>query len=165
MKDSKKQVCTVGSEGKFRALKITRNAKITLNARLEEVFPLFGAFEERKWVEGWNPELIYPEKELIQEGTAFLTKGIEIEPEYLWIVTKYEDNNHLIQYLVSTTNRFWTIDVICRSIEENKTEAEIKYSYTSLNKLGNELNKNGLESTFNSNLNNWQSSINNYLKK
>ncbi len=60
---------------KFKSQKISKTASITLNGDIEKVFPLFGAFEERKWAEGWNPTLIYPETEIIEEGTTFITEG------------------------------------------------------------------------------------------
>jgi hypothetical protein len=59
----------------FTAQRVAQTATILLNDRVDKVFPLFGAFEERKWAEGWNPTLIYPQKEIIEEGTTFRTHG------------------------------------------------------------------------------------------
>jgi hypothetical protein len=149
----------------FKSSNISQYATIELNGNIKNVFPLFGAFEERKWAEGWYPEVVYPNTELLIEGTAFYTKGNEVEQNYLWIVTKYNPEKYFIQYLVSTTNRFWTIDVSCKKTSEDKTEATVTYSYTSLNSQGHSLNVKGLEAIYSQNLINWQNAINTYLKK
>lgn len=44
----------------FIAEKVTKTATFNLNAGVDKIFPLFGAFEERKWTDGWTPTLIYP---------------------------------------------------------------------------------------------------------
>ena len=74
--------------------------------------------------------------------------------------------SHLVQYLVSTENRFWTITVECESIENNmKTNATVTYSYIGFNEEGNEFNRNNLEKMYKENLNDWAEAINNYLAK
>ena len=149
----------------FKAKKISKTATIILNNDISTVFPLFGAFEERKWAKGWNPVLIYPQSEIIEEGTTFKTEGHgNGESEFLWRVSKYEPENFLIQYLVSTENRYWTITVKCIMMEENKTAAEITYSYFGLNELGNKINEPALSKMFKNDLKDWEEEINNYLK-
>lgn len=156
----------------FKSEKVSQTASFIVNSNIENAFPMIDAFEERKWAEGWEPILIYPEKEIIEEGTTFKIKanrhgdGHGSESEFLWIVTKYVLKSHLVQYLVSTENRFWTITVECESIENNmKTNATVTYSYIGLNEEGNEFNRNNLEKMYKENLNDWAEAINNYLAK
>jgi len=156
----------------FKSEKVSQSASFIVNANIEKAFPMFDAFEERKWAEGWEPILIYPENEIIEEGTTFKINahghghGHSSESEFLWIVTKYKPNLHLVQYLVSTENRFWTITVECESLENNtKTNATVTYSYIGLNEEGNELNRNSLEKMYKENLNDWAEAINDYLAK
>src|SRR6185295_10787659 len=112
----------------FKAKKLTRTATITVQEKIESAFSLFGAFEERKWANGWNPTLIYPATETIEEGTTFRTEGHgQDEKEFLWRVSKYEVDKFMIQYLVSTENRYWTITVKCTPLSPNLTTAEITY--------------------------------------
>jgi hypothetical protein len=148
----------------FTAQRISKAAVITLNGDPDNVFPLFGAFEERKWAEGWDPVLIYPVAEIIDEGTTFKTSGHgHDEMEFLWIVSKYEPADHLIQYLVSTSNRFWTVTVKCKPADNSRTWAEITYIYTGLNELGNTINRFALEKIYKQELKDWEEAINNYL--
>ncbi len=153
----------------FNSERISKTASFTVNETIDNVFPLYGAFEERKWAPGWEPVLIYPNKEVIEEGTAFKIEphghGHGDEGDLLWVISKFEPENYLIQYLVSTENRFWTITVKNDAIEnDNKTKTTVTYTYTGLNKNGNQLNKKALEKMYESNLQDWADLINGYLE-
>ena len=153
------------NELNFKAERILRTATITLNGNIKDVFPLFDAFEERKWEPDWDLTLIYPEREVIEEGTTFKTEGSgHGEGEFLWIVSKFQPENYLIQYLVSTPNRHWTITVNCNPLENNKTKAEVTYSFIGLNEKGNEINRQSLKKMYAYNLKDWEEAINYYLK-
>ncbi len=164
--------CTTHSESdpdQFKSQRTSQTASFVVDANIKHVFPLYGTFEERKWAPGWEPKLIYPEKEVIEEGTAF-----KVEPSghshgeegaSLWIVSKYEPKDHLIQYLVSTQNRFWTITVKSTTIEnDTKTKTTVTYTYTGLNHIGNSLNQRSIEKMYENNLQDWADLINAYLK-
>ena len=150
----------------FKAEKVSRTATFVVNGTINEVYPLFGAFEERKWEPTWNPVLIYPSEEVIEEGTTFKTAGRGDEPEFLWRVSKYEESLYLIQYLVSTSNRYWTITVKCNRDDNdvNKTKATVTYTYIGLSEKGNELNKVDIQNMYKYNLNDWADAINEYLE-
>ncbi|RPH32073.1 MAG: hypothetical protein EHM93_10850 [Bacteroidales bacterium] len=149
----------------FKAEKVSRTETFVVSGKIEIVFPLFGAFEERKWEPTWNPILIYPSEEVIEEGTTFKTDGRDDETEFLWRVSKYEKDLHLIQYLVSTENRYWTITVKCSKYNnEDKTNVTVTYTFIGLNIKGNELNKVHIQSMYEYNLKDWADAINKYLK-
>lgn len=149
---------------KFKAEKVSQTAVIILNGKIENVFPLFGAFEERKWAKGWDPELIYPANEIIEEGTTFKTQGYGTdEPEFLWRITKYQPEQYLIQYLVSTENRYWTITIYCKPSGDSKTSAEITYSFIGLNEPGNNYNREAIRRIYKHNLKDWEEEINQFL--
>lgn len=148
----------------FKAEILTKTATITVNGNIKNVFPLFGAFEERKWARGWNPTLIYPATETIEEGTTFRTPGhMHGENEYLWRVSKYEAQQFLIQYMVYARDRCWTITVKCDILPDHKTSAAITYSFVGLNALGNEMNRHFIGVLYKYNLKDWEEEINNYL--
>lgn len=152
----------------FIAERVSRSASISLNGNIDLVFPLFGAFEERKWADGWQPQLLYPVTEKMAEGTTFQTKAHSTnhtEKFYTWTVARFEPLTHLVQYLVMTPNRFWTITVQCKEKNRLQTTADITYSYTGLNEEGNKLNKMALEKMYSENLEDWQRAVNYYLEK
>lgn len=151
---------------KFKSEKVSRTATILLNGKIETVFPLFGAFEERKWAPYFQPELIWPATEVIEEGTIFRTASRGFgETEFIWRVIKFDVEKHLVQYLVYTENRQWTITIKCNSINGDKTEAQITYTFIGLNEKGNELNKKIIEDMYQSDLKDWEEEINPYLLK
>ncbi|MEP6612520.1 MAG: hypothetical protein ABJA76_11565 [Mucilaginibacter sp.] len=149
---------------KFIAKRVSKTEVIQLNGNVEKVFPLFGAFEERKWADGWQPRLIYPSTEIIEEGTIFKTHGHgHHEDEFLWMVIKYQPKEYLVQYLVSTLNRVWTITVKCAPAS-NASSAQITYSYTGLNSIGNQINPFAMQTIYKHDLKDWEEAINYYLK-
>ena len=149
----------------FISERVAKTATILLNDRVDKVFPLFGAFEERKWSEGWNPSLIYPQKEIIEEGTTFRTPGHgHGETGFIWTVSKYDPGRFLIQYLVYSANRIWTITIICSPVSEHTSSAKITYSFTGLNALGNEINEHFLQIIYRHDLADWAEDINRYIK-
>jgi len=154
----------------FSAERISKTASIVANGNIGTVYPLFGAFEERKLDYSWKPILIYPDKEIIEEGTTFKTiqdkhkHGGSDEKEFLWYVMKYEPSQNLIQYFVSTHNRFWTVTVKCEAASEMQTKVTVTYTYTGLNEQGNKINEMALSKMFKNDLKDWEEGINYYLE-
>jgi len=152
-------------ETSFEAERRTRTATIMLNGPLERVFPLFGAIEEKKWADGWSPSVLYPTSEQIEEGMVFTTEGHgHGESKYAWIVSRYQVENHLIGYIVSTVNRYWVITIQCVSSSEDHTKATVSYTFTGLTDLGNEINRDAIKKMFERNLEDWEEAINHFLK-
>lgn len=146
---------------------LERSATILINGNINEVFPLFGAFEERKWAAGWNPVMVYPAKETIAEGVTFTTPSHTVaagEDKYTWVIIKYQPAGYTIQYLVMTPHRFWTITVACSKAGNKKTSVQVTYSYTGLNDTGNKLNALAIDNMFSHNLVDWEQAINHYLE-
>jgi hypothetical protein len=145
---------------------IGKNATILLHGKPEQVFPLFGAFEERKWAEGWAPVLIYPDREIITEGTTFLTHGHgHSEEKYTWLINRLDTSNFMIQYLVYTENRHWTITIRCQAHGDGQTEADVTYQFTGHNEKGNEINRHLLDKMYKKQLQDWAEDINRWLAK
>ena len=158
--------CLPNDSTQFKSEKVSQTDSIILNGNIKKVFPLFGAFEERKWAEGWNPTVIYVAKDTIEEGTTFKTAGHGFgESEYIWRINKYEQKHAIIQYLVISPNRYWTITVQCRSMSANKTQAKITYTFIGLNETGNHLDRHFLDKMYEHHLKDWQEAINVFLDK
>lgn len=151
----------------FKSKKVSKTATILLNGSIENVFPLFNPIEEQKWEPAFIPQFIYPSDETVQEGMSFKTGGHGDETEYLWIITKYDQSKHLIQYLVSTSNRYWTITVKCSESGDKSapTSANITYTYYALNETGIQMNSKSLERMYSRELKDWEEAINTYLNK
>jgi hypothetical protein len=146
------------------AERITKSATITVNAPVEKSFPLFGPIREKEWAEGWAPEILYGDSE-VEEHMVFKTKSSFAEEDFfLWMITQYDPEKYLIEYTVSTPNRLWFIRVQCEAYGE-KTAVSVSYTYTGLNKKGNELNRIALNRMYSDHLKDWERAINYYIKE
>jgi hypothetical protein len=149
----------------FQAQRISQTRRIKLNAPLPTVFPLFGPITEKLWVPGWNPEIIFLDKEEIAEHMVFKTAArFEGEPPYVWILSKYAPEHTFVEYTVFTPERLWTITVKCEAAAAQTTLAEITYAYTGLTERGNALNEQALRAMYANDLKDWEEAINHYLK-
>ncbi|HEY0742280.1 MAG TPA: SRPBCC family protein [Chryseosolibacter sp.] len=151
------------SQNEFIPDRISKTASFLVDGKLEDVFPLFGPIKEKLWAEGWEPEVIFSNGELVQEHMIFRTQVSSPENYYTWIVTQFNPEQHLVEYTVTTQNRIWFIRVKCTA-ENTRTKATVTYTYTGLNKQGNDLNRNALERMYSSDLKDWQDAINYYLR-
>src|SRR5208283_5959394 len=68
----------------------------TVDALFDQVAPLFGANEERKWAAGWNPQFIYPTPARDQQGMVF--KVVHGHFTSAWVNTALDLTAGHIQY-------------------------------------------------------------------
>ena len=151
----------------FRSKRISRSATITLQTPLSEGFPLFGPIREKDWASGWDPQILYPTNDLVEERMVFKTQHPHghAESDFTWIVSRYLPEQTLIEYLVFTSERLWWITIQCREgIADRTTEADITYTYTGLTSMGNEINEKALQFMFAHNLQDWEVAINHYIQ-
>ncbi len=151
----------------FTAQRISQTRRIHLNGSLRTVFPLFGPITEKLWVNGWNPEIVFLDKDEIAEHMIFRTPPrFEKEPPYTWILSKYLPEQSLVEYTVFTPERLWTITVKCEEeAAPESTLAEITYTFTGLSEPGNALNEKALHAMYANDLKDWEEAINHYLKR
>ncbi|WP_143304560.1 hypothetical protein [Chitinophaga vietnamensis] len=153
-------LCGLAAQGQ----KISRTASIMLNGNVKTVFPLFGAYEEKKWAAGWKPQPVYPSTETIEEEATFTTPGhFEGEKDYVWRVSKYDPGKFLIQYMVYGENRCWTITIQCEPKSDTTTAARITYSFIGLNAQGNQSSQEFIDRIYQHDLKDWEQEINNFL--
>jgi hypothetical protein len=149
----------------FKSKRISQTQSIILNGSLDKVFPLFGPIKEKEWADGWNPEVIYSTSNLVEEKMVFTSKAIfPDEPDYTWVISKFQPESAFIEYLVFTQERFWIILVKCAGKSEETTIAKITYTYTGLTENGNSLNELALEKMYSQDLRDWEKAINYYLE-
>ena len=60
----------------------------TAEASFEEVAPLFGAKEERKWAPDWNPQFVYPVPAHDQQGMVFKVEHGQFSST--WVNTAFD---------------------------------------------------------------------------
>ena len=109
-----------------------------LSAPYEEVFPLFGAYEERKWAKGFDPQFIHPVPPHDEPGMVFTT--VQEGLQRLWMNTAFDPATGHVQYV------YWIADTMVAQIDihiENRgareTHVDVVYERTSLRIEANEL--------------------------
>lgn len=120
------------------ALTHTRNEfTFTVDAPFEQVVPLFGAHEERKWAHDWNPQFVYPNPAGDQQGMVFtVAHG---HNSSVWINTALDLAAGHIQYAYVLNDAMATlIDIHATRQGPQKTGVTVVYERTALLPEANE---------------------------
>ena len=105
--------------------------KFTANASFEQVAPLFGANEERKWSPDWNPQFLYPQPAHDQPGMVF--KIMHGQREAIWVNTAFDLAAGHIQYTYILNDAMATlIDIRLTREGAQKTGVNVVYERTAL---------------------------------
>ena len=135
----------------------------TANAPFEQVAPLFGANEERKWSPDWNPQFLYPQPAHDQPGMVF--QVMHGQHSSIWVNTAFDLAAGHIQYAYILNDAMATvIDIHLTREGPQKTGVTVVYERTALVPEANEHvqhfakgdEKAGKE---------WKEAINGYLAK
>lgn len=111
--------------------------QFTVNAPPEQVAPLFGANEERKWAHGWNPIFLYPTPAHDQQGMVFqVAHGHYVST---WVNTTFDLSAGHIQYAYVLNDLMTTsIDIRLAPKGAGNTEVTVVYERTALVPEANE---------------------------
>jgi hypothetical protein len=133
---------------------------------IQELFPLFSAEGEKKWVPGWSYENIMSSTEL-HEDYVFITKTHDhATTDAIWVVKKYEPENHCVQfYKVEPEDKVGIIEVVCTQITDTKTEVQVTYEYIGLSDKGNLFIKDFTSSKYKEIIAEWKSLLDTYFNQ
>jgi len=102
-----------------------------------EVFPLFGAHEERKWAQGFDPSFLYPVPAHDQPGMVFTT--VQEGMPRVWVNTAFDAASGHVQYV------YWIADIMVAIIDirvagsgTSETQVDVVYERTALRLEANE---------------------------
>jgi len=117
----------------------TREAfAFTVSAPQVEVFPLFGAYEERTWAHGFDPQFLHPVPAYDQPGMVFTT--VQAGLPRVWTNTCFDAGTGHVQYV------YWIADVMVAFIDiwvnnagPHQTEVGVVYERTALRPEANEM--------------------------
>ncbi len=126
------------SQAFAQALLHTRTEfSFTVDAPFDQVAPLFGASEERKWAPGWDPQFIHPIPAHDQQGMVFtVPKG---QFTSVWVNTAFDLAAGHIQYAYVLNDAMATlIDIHLTRESAQKTGVSVVYERTALVPAANE---------------------------
>jgi hypothetical protein len=133
-----------------------------VSAPYADVFPLFGANEERKWAVGFEPTFIHPVPAHDQPGMVFTT--VQEGLPRVWVNTAFDAATGHVQYA------YWIADLMVALIDVhvtrsgiNETKVEVTYERTALRPEANEQVVRMAQADANSGPR-WAEMINGYLR-
>ena len=143
---------------------VKRSYNQTINSSPDKVFPLLCPVKEKDWVNGWDPELVITNSGFAEKDSIFVTKHGS-ENNY-WIITRHDPVNYEIEMLIiSPEITVGKLEIKLHKKEDDKTRADISYTYTSLSSRGDEFVKNYTEEKYVDFMKTWEEEINYYLLK
>ena len=103
----------------------------TVDAPFDQVAPLFGANEERKWAPDWNPQFVHPIPAHDRQGMVFtVPKG---QFASVWVNTAFDLEAGHTQYAYLVSEIMATlIDIHLTRISVQKTGVSVVYERTAL---------------------------------
>ena len=109
----------------------------TVDAPFEQVVPLFGAREERKWSDGWDPQFVYPSPARDQPGMIF--RVVHGHSSSVWINTALDLTAGHVQYAQVLNDAMVTlIDIHAAPQGPMQTDVIVVYERTALVPEANE---------------------------
>jgi len=143
-----------------------RTSVIRLEGDVARVFPLFGPLRESEWAEGWTPRIVWPADEVVQERLVFVVRSPHgAGRETMWVVSRYDEDQALVEYTVFEPESVHWIRIRCRSAGDSKeTEAAVTYTYVGATESACRRNERALANMYRHDLKDWENAINHYLR-
>jgi hypothetical protein len=102
-----------------------------VNASYDDAFPLFGAYEERKWAAGFEPQFIFPPSPHDQQGMVFMTN--QHGAKRVWVNTVFDRSTGKAQYVYFIPETMVAlIDVQLTRLGSSQTKVNVAYERTAL---------------------------------
>ncbi|MBT3250624.1 MAG: SRPBCC family protein [Candidatus Marinimicrobia bacterium] len=124
---------------------------VSINAPVDKVFPLVSPIEEYKWIPGWKCNLIYCPDDTVGLGTIF--SEISSAPFLIgnyngkttWTAVEYDPENYKIHFRLDNKKSSSLYKIELRGNDRGMTEGKLDFTYTAINKKGNQLIVNNVE--------------------
>ena len=148
----------------FKAGRITRSYRQTINAPPDVVFPLLCPVRETEWLDGWEYEMIYSRSGLAEEGCVFSTPG-DGEEDTVWVISKHDKEKYLVDFIRFTPgSRTCALKVAVTPGGGTASHVNISYCYTGLTPEGNTWIDSFTQDKFLEAVKFWERSMNHYLE-
>ena len=147
----------------FKAKKITRSYRQSINAPSDVIFPLLCPVREAEWFDGWEYEMIHSESGLAEEGCVFITP-CDDEEDTVWVISLYDKARRKIDFTRFTPgSRICVLDIAVTPRGETGSNVDISYNYTGVSAAGNTWIDNFTEEAFLEAVKFWEKSMNHFL--
>jgi hypothetical protein len=122
--------------GMFEARSIELSGSFTLPLPPAAAFPLFSPVGEKRWVPGWDPELVHPPGVEWERGLIFRTR--EERGDAIWVVTALDRERQEVEYHRVEAGRYVArVHVRCSDAGYGATRVQVTYTFVGLSDVGN----------------------------
>jgi len=144
------------------ARQVSRTGSFELPCDADTAFPLFSPEGERKWVKGWTPTPVFPDKIEFSRDTVFR----EGHPgdEAVWIIVDADWQIHRAEYVrVAPLSHAARIVVKIEPLGAERSKVFVTYTITAFGERPASLIQAFSEAAYAAKMRNWQEQINAYL--
>lgn len=127
----------------FAAERIHVTQEERINAPVDRVFPLACPYEEYKWIDGWDCDIIHSESGKIEDGCIFAEK---LSVPFLhdcddgvttWYAVLHDPEDFRLQFVLVTPISIIKYRIEMEDAGDNTTAAEFDFTLTARNDRGN----------------------------
>jgi hypothetical protein len=140
----------------------TRTFTQRLAAPPDRVFPLLCPVLEAKWIEDWDPVVVFSDSGVAERDCVFIMKA-EPHPA-IWFVTRHEPERGFVEMLKISPEVTACRLSIQLAAAGDGCEAEVTYSHTSLGSRGDDFVAGFTEAFYDGFMRDWETRMNHYLK-
>jgi hypothetical protein len=116
---------------------IARDGSFELNMNADKALPFFTPEGERTWVNGWDPQPIYPEQQDVafQADTVFRLHGDG--DHSIWTILEANPKDHIAEYIyVVEGERVSRVRVQIEPLTESHCRVHVSYVHTATSEKG-----------------------------
>lgn len=124
---------------------------VSINAPVDQVFPLASPVEEYKWIPGWKCNLIHCPNDRVELGTIFSEISSapflmgSFQGKTTWTVVLYDPESYRIHFRLDNKNSSSVYKIELKDNGEGGTEGKLDFTFSATNKRGNKLVEKNLE--------------------
>ncbi len=143
--------------------RISHTYQQTIHGTIQEIMPLYCPVREVDWCENWNPKVVYSNSGLVEEDCIFITT--EGDLDIVWMVTDYNVEAGYVKMIYHVPGVLVTqLEIQTTPITQNKTQAVITYSKTSLSETGDNILTDFTKENYDIMMDSWEKAMNHYLQ-
>jgi len=149
----------------FKAKRVARSYRQTINAIPKTIFPLLCPVREAEWLDDWDYKTVYSVSGVAELNSVWTTSYWK-DNEQTWIITKHDANTNEVQFARFVPGFVVSVlDIKVLPKDENSSYVDITYTYTGLSDDGNNFLENDFtEEFFQKNMKTWEDSMNYFLQ-
>ena len=128
----------------LKAKRLHRTHQVTIQAPIDEIFPLACPIEEYKWIDGWKCEMIYSEGGKNENNCIFSeeTSAPALFPSTglgstIWYTTLWDTEGHRVHFALITSLSVAKFEIEMQDQGGGNTLVQWGFTVTALNEEGN----------------------------